>query len=173
MKKTLLLILTFMIVGSLLFVSCTKDEGSANENGENAADYENNGNTGSAFSEAEKDMLLAFGFDIPYIANNGYTISECTEKDEASIHLSASVESETVFDVYRSLYSTYEYHGTKVDGDGITHHTYYVDGFYIEMSYTPGENGGIVDVCASVDTHGTGKNPTENENGDCDVEFDV
>ena len=173
MKKILLIFLLVTVV-SMPFVSCKAGTNQSHtpESGENQGGGENT--TQNEFTPEEKALFSTFGFEIPYISNNGYTISDCSEESgKESIHLCASVESQETFDSYRALYTKYEYHGTKTDDNGISHHTYYVDGFYIEAFFSPDENGGRVDVCVRVDDNGSGKNPTENENGDCDVEFGV
>ena len=190
MKKVLILLLIIISITSLLLVSCTKDntpdttpdngvENGGNNDGGNEEGGENNENNGDeenggvevGFTEAEKAMLTALGFEIPYLDNNGYTLVDCSEgADGSSLCFSAKVGTQGDFDSYRTLFSTYEYHGTKVDENGITHHSYYADGFYIDMYYTT-EDGGRIEVCVKADKDGTGKNPTENENGDCDVEF--
>lgn len=195
MKKALVLLLTVIFITSLLLTSCRKDttsdtpdvntENGGNSNGENENGGENgdnsdvggnenggeNGGEAVGFTEAEKAMLTALGFEIPYLDNNGYTLVDCSEgADGSALCFTAGVGTQGDFDSYRTLFSAYEYHGTKVDENGITHHSYYTDGFYIDMYYTAADGEKIV-VCVKTDKDGTGKNPTENENGDCDVEF--
>ena len=188
MKKALILLLIIISITSLLLVSCTRDEltdtpdngveggGNNGENeGENNTENDGNGENGGVevgFTAEEKAMLTALGFEIPYLANSGYTLIDCSEgTDGSAMHFSARIELQSEFDTYRALYSEHAYHGTRVDENGITHHSYYADGFYIDMMYYATEDGGKIEVCVKTDKDGTGKNPTENENGDCDVEF--
>ena len=181
MKKVLILLLIIISITSLLLVSCTKDntpdttpDNSVENGGNNDGGNEEGGENGGeavGFTEAEKAMLTALGFEIPYLDNNGYTLVDCSEgADGSALCFTAGVGTQGDFDSYRTLFSAYEYHGTKVDENGITHHSYYTDGFYIDMYYTAADGEKIV-VCVKTDKDGTGKTPTENENGDCDVEF--
>ncbi len=185
MKKTLL-ILFVVISASLLLISCTKDTvsnvtpdtniengtngdaGNDTENGKESEDY----TPIDDFDADEKAMLTELGFSIPFLANDAYMLTDCSaDKDGSSLHFSALGASQSEFDVYRTLYASYSYHGTSIDENGITHHTYYTDGFFIDMTYSVTDGTGRVDVCVRIDEDGTGNNPTQNENGDCDVEF--
>ena len=171
MKKTLILLLIIISVTSLLLTSCTEDRTPDTTPDGGSENGGNEGGEAVDFTDEEKAMLTALGFEIPYLANNGYTLVDCSEEaDGSSLCFCAKVGTQDEFDGYRALYSVYAYHGTRGDEDGITHHSYYADGCSIDR-YDTAEDGGRVTVCVKTDKDGTGKNPTQNENGDCDVEF--
>ena len=142
MKKALILLLTVIFITSLLLTSCAKDttpdtpdvntENGGNSKGENENGGDNsdvggneeggeNGGEAVGFTDAEKEMLTALGFEIPYLDNNGYTLVDCSEgADGSALCFTAGVGTQGDFDSYRTLFSAYEYHGTKVDENGIT-----------------------------------------------------
>ena len=176
MKKTLFILL---IVFSITFLFLTACAGNTNQStppkaeSNNDGGNENNNDPINGFTLDEKSMINEFGFELPFLSNLGYTIKYCGENEEKSgIHFSAIVNSIEEFNTYRILYSKYAYHGTNVDENGITHHSYYTDGFYIDLTCYSTKAGVKIEVCIKIDNDGTIKNPTENENGDCDVEFE-
>ncbi len=187
-----------IILLSSLLISCTllpkqdyndTDNSSGNNNGaqespETPDDTETPDNTETPdkethiytdFSIDEKELLNTnIGFTLPFLPNNEYylrAIDNDPQYAKGIIFLTVG-NNDTEIEAYKAILSGYTYYGSKVDENGLTWHWYNNNSYCIDMTFYAEDDTNILEVRVySRDYASEDRKPTQNNNGDCDVDF--
>ncbi len=110
----------------------------------------------TAFTPSEMALLnQLIGGIIPFVPNNEYYFEEYTidfdDYQEIGINFCACGNTESEFDAYKELFSSYTYDGSEEDSDGDLWYCYISDdGFYVDICYYLFEGESYIDVYAYV-----------------------
>ena len=137
------------------------------DNGSTGGDTpDDGGNTYTDFTSDEKELLNhEFGFVIPFIPNNGYTLEEYSYEDEIGYNFYTYGNTQAEFDAYLELFSSYTYDGTDTDDYGDAWYFYSYDGIYIDVSYYNTDEGYVTDVYVYITTDDGNNTPDDGGNG--------
>lgn len=116
------------------------------------------------FTADEKALFNSIiGGIIPFIPNSEYYVEEYDEAGEAYISFYTFGNTQTEFDAYRTLFSSYTFDGTETDDYGDTWYLYSKGNVCVDMSFYYYESEYVVDIYAYILDEDEGENEGDDE----------